>query len=45
MNYYTALNSWLSELVADCNEAEIQLITDMVGSMKKSLRRLKISEE
>ena len=40
-----ALNSWLSELVADCNEAEIQLITDMVVSMKKSLRRLKISEE
>lgn len=39
------LNSWLSELMADCNEAEIKLISDMVVSMKASLRRNKITVE
>lgn len=39
------LNSWLSELVADCDSTEVKLITDMVVSMKNSLRRLKISED
>ena len=37
------LNSWLSELVADCDSTEIKLITDMVISLKSSLRRLKIT--
>ena len=37
------LDSWLGELVADCNADEIKLITDMVISMKSSLRRLKIT--
>lgn len=39
------LDSWLSELVADCDTTEVKLITDMVVSMKNSLRRLKISED
>lgn len=39
------LDSWLSELVADCSETEVKLITDMVVSMKASLRRLKIAGE
>ncbi|WP_300346186.1 helix-turn-helix domain-containing protein [uncultured Oscillibacter sp.] len=37
------LNSWFSELVADCDSTEIKLITDMVISLKSSLRRLKIT--
>lgn len=36
------LDSWLSELVADCDDTEVKLITDMVVSLKASLRRLKI---
>ena len=39
------LNSWLSDLVADCNTTDVKLITDTVVSLKNSLRRLKISEE
>ena len=39
------LNSWLSDLVADCNTTEVKLITDTVVSLKNSRRRLKISEE
>ena len=37
------LNSWLSELVTDCDSTEIKLITDMVISLKSSLRRLKMT--
>ena len=37
------LDSWLSELVADCDDTEVKLITDMVVSLKASLRRLKIT--
>lgn len=37
------LDSWLSELVADCDADEIKLIADMVISLKASLRRLKIT--
>ena len=37
------LDSWLNELVADCDSTEIKLITDMVISLKSSLRRLKIT--
>ena len=37
------LNSWLSELVADCSSTEIKLIADIVASLKGSMRRLKIS--
>ena len=39
------LDNWLSELVADCDGTEVKLISDMVVSMKASLRRLKISEK
>ena len=38
------LSSWLSEVVEDCSEAEIKLISDMVVSLKSSLRRLKTLE-
>lgn len=36
------LNSWLTELVADCSDLEIKLISDMVIAMKESLRRLHV---
>ena len=39
------LNSWLSELVVDCNTDEVKLITDMVIALKSSLRRLKVTEQ
>ena len=35
---------WLSDLVADCSDLEVKLITDMVTAMKTSMRRLKIFE-
>ena len=38
------MNSWLSELVADCSNMEIKLITDMVLSLKSSLRRLRLDD-
>ena len=37
------LNSWLTELAADCSSMEIKMITDMVISLKDSMRRLQIS--
>ena len=37
------LDSWLAELVSDCDASEIKLITDMVISLKASLRRLKLT--
>ena len=33
------LNSWLSDLVADCNEDEVKIITDTVMALKASLHR------
>lgn len=36
------LDSCLSELAADCDNTEIKLITDMVVSLKTSLRRQKL---
>lgn len=38
------LNSWLSELVEDCDKEEAKLIADMVIALKTSLRRLKTLE-
>lgn len=38
-----SLNNWLCELVEDCNDTEIKLITDTVVALKSSLRRLKIT--
>lgn len=39
------LNSWLSELVADCDNTEIKLITDTVIALKNAMRRLRVSNE
>ncbi len=36
-------HNWLCELVAVCDADEVKLITDMVVSLKASLRRLKIT--
>lgn len=33
------LNSWLSELVADCDETEMKIISDIVISAKRTLRK------
>ena len=38
-------NSWVNELVADCNKQEIKLITDTMVALKESVRRLKLPEE
>ena len=38
-------DSWLAELVADCSDTEVKLITDMVLALKASLRRLNITEQ
>ena len=38
------LNNWLGELVSDCSDSEVKLITDMVVAMKASMRRLKLSD-
>ena len=35
-------NDWLNELLSDCTQTEIKLITDMVTNLKASMRRLKI---
>ena len=39
------LNSWLTELVEDCSDLEIKLISDMVISMKDSMRRLQVEQQ
>lgn len=39
------VNNWLSELTADCSDIEIKLISDLVVSLKSSMRRLKIAEQ
>jgi len=36
-------DSWLGELVSDCSDEEVKLITDTVLALKASLRRLKIT--
>ena len=38
------LNNWLGELVSDCSDSEVKLITDMVVAMTASMRRLKLSD-
>lgn len=35
------LNSWLSELVADCDNTETKILTDIVIAAKQSLRKNK----
>lgn len=36
-------DNWLGELVSDCSDEEVKLITDMVLALKVSLRRLKLT--
>ena len=36
-------DNWLGELVSDCSEEEVKLITDMVLALKASVRRLKLT--
>ena len=38
------LNSWLSELVADCDPTEIKILSDIVLSAKQTLRKNKVIE-
>lgn len=38
------LNSWLSELVADCDPTEIKILSDIVISAKQTLRKNKTIE-
>lgn len=35
------LNSWLSELVADCDQTEVKIISDIVMTTKQTLRKNK----
>ena len=38
-------DNWLSELVADCSDVEVKLITAMALALKTSLRRLNTIEQ
>lgn len=38
------LNSWLSELVADCDTTEIKILSDIVVAAKQTLRKNKVEE-
>ena len=38
------LNSWLPEIIADCDPTETKILSDIVISAKETLRRNKISE-
>lgn len=38
------LNSWLSELVADCDNTETKILTDIVVAAKQTLRKNKTAE-
>ena len=42
-NARTDYYAWLADLLEDCSEPEVKLITDTVKSLKASMRRLKIS--
>ncbi len=38
------LNSWLSELIADCDNTETKILTDIIIAAKQTLRRNKTVE-
>ena len=38
------VNSWLTELVADCDQTEIKIIADAVSALKQTLRKNKTTE-
>ena len=39
------LNSWLSDLVADCDNTETKILTDIIIAAKQTLRKNKAKEE
>lgn len=38
------LNSWLSEIIADCDSTEIKILSDIVISAKQTLRKNKTTD-
>lgn len=38
------VNSWLADLVADCDQTEIKIIADTVTTLKQTLRKNKAAE-
>ena len=38
----SSYHSWIVDIVSDCSDQEIKLITDMVLSLKSAMRRLKL---
>lgn len=38
------VNSWLTELVADCDQTEVKIIADTVTTLKQTLRKNKTVE-
>lgn len=38
------LNSWLSELVADCDQVEVKILSDILIAAKQTLRKNKTEE-
>lgn len=38
------VDSWLADLVADCDTTEVKIIADTVSALKKTLRKNKSSE-
>lgn len=38
------VDNWLAELVADCDQTEIKIISDTVSTLKQTLRKNKITE-
>ena len=38
------VDSWLADLVADCDTTEVKIIADTVSALKKTLRKNKASE-
>lgn len=38
------MDHWLTELVSDCDQTEIKIITDTVTALKQTLRKNKITE-
>ena len=38
------VDNWLTELVADCDQTEIKIISDTVTALKQTLRKNKVKE-
>lgn len=38
------VNSWLAELLADCDQTEVKIIADTVAALKQTLRKNKMPE-